>query len=94
MLKDDRYADDLGGSYRSLLLDKSHGRNKFLVVRDDVIRACKEYGFSIKFVLSTWRTDPELIKAQRHLIFDPVGYKERFLGQEWDQLNIYPLVQK
>ena len=78
LLKDDRYADDMMGSYRSLLLDKSDGRSKFLVLRDYFIRACKEYGFPIKLILSTWGTNSGLMEASQSLIFDPDGRKEMF----------------
>ena len=82
LLRDKRYADDIGYSLRSELLDRSDGKQRFLAVRQDLIKACKEYRFTIKLVLSTWDTDPSLMDFQCSLIFNPEDKKERFLGQK------------
>ena len=50
-----------------MLSDRSDGKQRFLVVRDDIIQARKSFGFSIKFVLFTWETNPDLMEKQRSL---------------------------
>ena len=84
IIKDNRYAEELGDSIKSMLNDRSDGKQSFLVVKEDIIQACKSFGFSIKFGLSTCDTNPDLLEKQRILIFDPGNKQERFLVQEWD----------
>ena len=83
-MADSRYADDFGESIWSLLKNRQGGKDRFLIVRQVIINAWKSFCFSIKFVLSTWDTNPKLKEEKRHLIFDQEGKKERFIGQEWD----------
>ena len=93
LLRDKMYADDIADGIRSKLLDKSDGKKKFSAIRQDLIRACKE--FAIKLVLRTWDTHPSLMDSQRNLIFNPEDRKERFVGQECDLVHyICPLEQR
>ena len=49
-------------------------------VREDKIRACRLYGLKLKFVLSRWYTNNEVMESQKHLILDPSGKKREVSG--------------
>ena len=56
------------------------GRKGFLVVREDIIDACKTYGFKIQFVLCTLDTNVDLIDKYIKF-FTPRGGKRYFLAR-------------
>ena len=78
LLREKRYADDIADSIKSMMKDRSYGKKKVLAIRGDLINTCKRFGFAIKLVISTWDTKPDLMEAQRDLIFNPKDKKERF----------------
>ena len=46
--------------------------------------ACDVFGFRIKYFITCQAVDEELLRKQAHLLFDPSGLEERFLGIRWD----------
>ena len=56
-LSDKRYTYDSANSLRSKKKERSDGKERFLVVRRDMMEACRLYGFKFKFVLSKWDTN-------------------------------------
>ena len=75
-----RYADDMGGSLDSQNL----GANAiFHKIRKDVMDACQVFVFRIKYFITCHDVDEELLREKAHLLFDPSGLEDRFLGIRW-----------